>query len=106
MQNDAEASQIYTILNAENDAYLVTVKKSTHMNFTDLTEILAENYVLKGGEGDEEGEQALLGEIDPNKMESMMNTLLLDFFNKYLKGEDSQVLDTDELPEEVILLRK
>jgi hypothetical protein len=35
-----------------------------------------------------------------------MNTLLLDFFNKYLKGKDSQVIDTDDLPDDMILLRK
>jgi hypothetical protein len=39
-------------------------------------------------------------------MESIMNTLLLDFFNKYLKGKDSRVIDTDDLPDDVILLRK
>ncbi len=30
-----------------------------------------------------------------------MNTLLLDFFNKYLKGKDSQVINTDDLPDDV-----
>lgn len=49
----------------------------------------------------------MLGEIDPNEMERIMNVLLPDFFDKYLKGKDSQVLDTDdELPNDVILLRK
>ena len=56
---------------------------------------------------DKEVEQAMLGELDPNEMERIMNVLLLDFFDKYLKGKDSQVLDTDdELPNDVILLRK
>ncbi|SCW84389.1 hypothetical protein SAMN04487970_106525 [Paenibacillus tianmuensis] len=106
MQNDTGDYLTFPFLNAENDAYLVTVKNSTHMNFTDYNEIIAENYVSKEVVGDEEFEQATLGELDPNKMESIMNTLLLDFFNKYLKGKDSQVIDTDELPEDVILLRK
>lgn len=109
MQNDGvPAGYLLTFpfLNAENDAYMVTVKNTTHGNFADYNEIMAENYVAKGVVGDEEVEQAMLGEIDPNKMESIMNTLLLDFFNKYLKGKDSQVIDTDDLPDDVILLRK
>ena len=35
-----------------------------------------------------------------------MNTRLLDFFNKYFKGKDSQVIDADDLPDDVIVLRK
>ena len=107
VQNGAGLFLTYPFLNAENDAYLVTVKNSTHANFTDYSEILAENFISKGVVGDKEVEQAMLGEIDPNEMERIMNVLLLDFFDKYLKGKDSQVLDTDdELPNDVILLRK
>ncbi|GED69968.1 hypothetical protein BRE01_36700 [Brevibacillus reuszeri] len=87
-------------------AYMVTVKNSTHGNFTDYSEILAENYVASSVIGDKEVKQAMLGEIDPNEMEKIMNVLLHDFFDKYLKGKDSQVLDTDEIPEDVILIRK
>lgn len=39
---------------------------STHGNFADYSEIMAENYVAKAVVGDEEVEQAMLGEIDPN----------------------------------------
>jgi hypothetical protein len=39
-------------------------------------------------------------------MENIMNTLILDFFNKHLKSKNSQVIDTDDLPDDVILLRK
>lgn len=86
---------------------MVTVKNSTHANFTDYSEILAENFISKDVVEGKEVEQEMLGEIDPNEMERIMNVLLLDFFDKYLKGKDSQVLDTDdELPNDVILLRK
>lgn len=109
MQNDSALAGYFLtfpFLNAESDAYLVTIKNTTHGNFADYSEIMAENLVSKGVVGDEEVEQAMLGEIDPTKMESIMNTLLLDFFNTYLKGKDSQVIDTDDLPDDVILLRK
>jgi hypothetical protein len=39
---------------------------STHGDFADYSEITAENYVAKAVVGDEEVEQAMLGEIDPN----------------------------------------
>ncbi|WP_312118228.1 alpha/beta hydrolase [Brevibacillus reuszeri] len=106
VQNGAGLFLTYPFLNAENDAYLVSVKNSTHANFTDYSEILAENFVSKGVVGDKEVEQEILGEIDPIEMERIMNVLLLDFFNKYLKGKDSHVLDSDELPDDVLLLRK
>ena len=68
MHNDGVAGHLLTFpfLNAENDAYMVMVKNSTHGNFADYSEIMAENYVGKAVIGDEEVEQAMLGEIDPN----------------------------------------
>lgn len=108
MHNDSVGGLFLTFpfLNAENDAYLVTVKNSTHGNFMDYNEIMAENPVFKAVIGGKEAELAMLGEIDPDQMESILNTLLLDFFNKYLKGKDSKVIDTDNWPDDVILLRK
>ncbi|WP_312113149.1 alpha/beta hydrolase family protein [Brevibacillus reuszeri] len=106
VQNDTGSFLTYPFQNAENNAYMVTVKNSTHGNFTDYSEILAENYVASSVIGDKEVKQAMLGEIDPNEMERIINVLLLDFFDKYLMGKDSQILDTDELPEDVILIRK
>jgi hypothetical protein len=67
---------------------------------------LAENFVSRAVIGEKEVELAMLGEIDPNKMESIMNMLLLDFFNKYLKGKDCHILDMDNVPDDVILLTK
>jgi hypothetical protein len=80
-------------------------KNTTHGNFMDYNEIMSENYVRKAVIGDKEVEHAMLGEIDPNRLESIMNTLLLDFFNKHLEDKESQVIDTDDLPDEVILLK-
>ena len=62
----------FPFLNAENDAYMVTVKNSTHGNFMDYNEIMAENIVSKTIIGGEEVELAMLGEISPDKMETIM----------------------------------
>ena len=96
----------FLFLNAENDAYLVTVKNTTHANFADYNEFVAENYVSKGLVGDKEVEQALLGKIDPNKMENIMNMLFLDFFNKYLQNEKAKIIDVANLSEDIFLQRK
>lgn len=106
LQNDRGLFLTFPFLNAEADAYLATFNQSTHANFGDYNEILAENYIAKGVVDGKDVEQAMLGAIDPQQMESSLNALLLDFFNKYLRGMDSQLIDTDELPPEVILRRK
>ncbi|MBD8500969.1 hypothetical protein [Paenibacillus arenosi] len=96
----------FPFLNAEHDSYLVTVKQSTHNNFTDYTDIMAENEIQKIVIDEKEVEFKVLGDIDPDKMQTIMNTLLLDFFNKYIHGSDSRYLDTDDSLDDVILLRK
>ena len=96
----------YPYLNANREVYLVTVKETTHGNFLDYNVLLAENPSSKVVLMGEEVEVAMLGKIDPERMEEIMNLLLLDFFNKYLKGETSRVIDTGNLPEEIELLRK
>lgn len=96
----------FPFLNAAHDAYLATFKDSRHCNFMDYNEILADNPVARVTIDGEEVAIALLGGIEPSQMESIMNTLLLDFFDKYLRGKASHVIDTDALPEGVDLLRK
>ena len=96
----------FLFLNAENDAYPVTVKNSTQGNFMDYNEIMAETPVSKAVIGGEEVELAMLGEIYPDKMESIMNTLLLDFFNKYLQNEKAKIIDVANLSEDIFLQRK
>jgi len=108
MNNDSSFGGFlrFPFLNAQGDTYLATVSETTHGSFIDYTEILAENEINKREVDGEEVELPLLGSIDPNRMETIMNTFLLDFFNKYLKGEPSRLIDTDDLPAEVVLLRK
>jgi len=97
---------IFPYLNAKGDVYLATVKGSGQGNFADFNEILAENYIATAVIADQNVGQAMLGDIDPVRMGAILNQLLLDFFNKYLKGEESRVLDRDDLPDEVDLRRK
>lgn len=108
LQHDSLGGHFLTFpfLNAAGDAYLATVKNSTHGNFMDYNEILAENLVEKAVIGGQEVELPMLGEINPDKIEDIINSLLLDFFDKYLRGKASQVLDTDNPPGDVILLKK
>ncbi|MBW4083411.1 hypothetical protein [Paenibacillus sp. S150] len=106
LQNDAGLFLDFPYANAEGDAYLATFRNSTHANFADYNEILAENYIAKGEYQGQEMEQAMLGSIDPGRMEDLLNLLLLDFFNKYLRGEESKAVDREVLPEEVKLVRR
>jgi len=48
----------------------------------------------------------VVGRIDPDRMETIMNELLLDFFNKYLLGQPARLIDGEILPEEIIFCRK
>lgn len=109
VQNDSQLAGhflTYPFLNAKGDSYLATVKNTTQGNFMDYNEILADNPVSRAVMGGQEVEWHMLGKIDPEKMETILNGLLLDFFGKYIKGEPSRLIDTGELPEEVALLRK
>ncbi len=47
----------------------------------------------------------LLGAIDPEVMESILNRALLDFFNIYLKGRTSEFLQTTRVPQAEIEYR-
>lgn len=109
LQNDSPLAGHYLSFpyrNAASEAYLATILNSTHSNFTDYSEIMAENPISKSKIGDEEVEIALLGTIDPERMESVMNVLLVDFFDKYLKGKAARVIDKEDSLEDVILQRK
>jgi len=93
-------------LHAINEAYLVTVKNSTHGNFTDYNEIMADNVIVMGKVGVNVVELPLLGDIDPVRIEGIVNILLVDFFHKYLNGRNPQVIDSDILSDDAILIRK
>ena len=96
----------YPFMNAAGDTYLATIKGTMHMNFMDYTELLAENESMTLVLNGQETEVSMLGKIDPDRMEIIMNTLLLDFFNKYLRGAASRILDTANIPGELELHRK
>ena len=67
---------------ANNDVYNITVRGSTHVDFIDFTVF---SPVLKYF--------GISGKVDDQKMLKIMNFYTLAFFNKYLKGIDSPLLD-------------
>jgi len=66
---------------AKGDAYYVVVKGTKHFNYSDFS-LLSPDYKKAG----------LLGTIDGVRMEKIMNTYVLAFFDKYLKGKESALL--------------
>lgn len=96
----------YPFKNAAGETYLATIKDTMHLNFMDYNELLAENESMTLVLNGQETAVTTLGNINPDRMEIIMNTLLLDFFNKYLRGEAARILDTENVPGEIDLLRK
>jgi len=68
---------------AKGPTYAVTVEGSTHFSYTDFS-IVAPGYKLAG----------LLGPIDGYRMLEITEAYVLAFFDKYLKGEATPLLDT------------
>jgi hypothetical protein len=77
---------------SNNDAYNITVRGSMHVDFTDGALVPALKYI------------GMSGEIDGQKMVKIVNAYTLAFFNKYLKGIDSPLLDgpSPDFPEVII----
>lgn len=75
---------------ARTDAYFLTVKGAAHRNFSNLN-------LLSGIDR----ENAILGKIPGERMENIMSSYVLAFFNKYLKNIDSPKLKNgpSEFPE-------
>lgn len=67
---------------AKADAYFLVIDGAKHQNFTDFS-IFASFDKNKN----------FLGKIDGTQMEKIMNAYVLAFFNKYLLGKDSDLLD-------------
>jgi hypothetical protein len=59
------------------DCYSLTVNHSGHYNFSDYC-----IYPVPAG-------QPLLGSIDGSQGEKIMNVMILNFFDKYLKGKQN-----------------
>ncbi len=76
---------------------VVSINGSQHMNFTDLNTIVP--YVGKS--------LGALGSIRPDRQTEIMNTYILAFFDKYLKGEQQSILETSSsLYPEVVIERR
>lgn len=88
----------YPYLNAKKDSYLVAFRNSMHMNFTDCNETLSDSMG--------EGGFRLLGKIDPARTEDLLNTLLVSFFDRYLRGDSSAVINKKMLSNDGTLLAK
>ncbi|MGH9906685.1 MAG: hypothetical protein ACRD8U_14010 [Pyrinomonadaceae bacterium] len=61
---------------AENDAYYVVVKGTKHFNYSDFS-LFSPDYKKVG----------ILGPIEGERMEKIVNDYVLTFFDKYLKGK-------------------
>lgn len=68
---------------AKNDAYYVVVKGTKHFNYSDFS-LFSPDYKKVG----------ILGPIEGNRMELIVNAYTLAFFDKYLRGKDSPLLKT------------
>lgn len=83
MFNEGMAHRVPAALGAvENTAYGVTVRGTTHFDFTDL---FLYSPVLKFTKA--------FGPIDGYRMVEILNSYTLAFFDKHLKGESSPLLD-------------
>jgi hypothetical protein len=79
-----------------NTAYRITIRGTTHFDFTDLS---LYSPVFKYTKA--------FGPIDGYRMVKIMNAYTLAFFDEYLKGEMSPLLDgpSPDYPEVTIVLR-
>lgn len=97
MLNESRAYVMRTNLGAvKNTAYGVIVRGSTHFDFTDL---FLYSPVLKYTKA--------FGPIDGYRMVNIINSYILAFFDEYLKGERSPLLDgsSPNYPEVTIEMR-
>ena len=86
----------YFFSKTEADAYLLKISGTTHANFGDLS--------LFGGIFKDRG---ILGSINGERAIELQRKYILAFFNKYLKGTDSGLLDNDsQVYNEIELYRR
>ena len=85
--NDGIGSNDFMYNKVENQAYRVYIKGTRHNNFTDASLEL----------GSRVGEiSGLLGPIDGQRMETILNHYLIAFFDKHLMGIPSPLLDAPD----------
>ena len=91
MDSDENAGMnkyFYTI--NENDTYHVIIKDSKHPDYADFTYFL-KNWISKLPK--------VFGKIDGSLMIKITNDYVLSFFNKYIKGIDSPLLESNPYSE-------
>ncbi|WP_417449415.1 alpha/beta hydrolase family protein [Kordiimonas sp.] len=77
---------------AKGPVYSLTVADAKHMNFCDLAHLMPE------GKG-----EAFFGSVSPDAVNKVVNTYVLAFFDRYLKGKSTPVLDGG-VPEDLPVL--
>jgi hypothetical protein len=84
---------------SEGPSYLVLIKGTRHMNFSDFSLY---------GYGSIARLSGVIGKIEGKRCLRILNDYVLAFFNKHLKEQDSDLLDgnSSEYPEVEILIRK
>ncbi len=84
---------------SEGPAYLVLIRGTRHMNFSDFSLYGYGSIVRLAG---------VIGKIDGKRCTRILSDYVLAFFNKYLKGQDSGFLDgsSQEYPEVEIQIQK
>lgn len=68
----------------EKDYYVVQISGAKHMNFSDLNSLIPAVGKLSG----------FLGDIRKERQIEIMNTYILDFFNRHLKGKPYTLLES------------
>ncbi|MFH1644399.1 MAG: hypothetical protein ABIA74_04460 [bacterium] len=79
-----------------NDAYIFTIQKIGHLDFTYFTLLKHSSIFLTLFE--KLSSSLLLGSIDGFRANEIINAYLVNFFDKYLKGQSSNLLDGKENP--------
>ncbi|MBZ0277932.1 MAG: hypothetical protein K8I60_17425 [Anaerolineae bacterium] len=82
--NDGTGTVVFAYAEAENDAYRIAVATAAHLNYTDMSLYFPPAVASKIG---------LLGTIDAQRIETIMNRYLVAFFDRYLLGKDSPLLE-------------
>jgi len=72
----------YVLDNFDNKLYQLVIKESKHMNFDDNMFVMPITKQI-----------GMIGKIDKNSMREINNDYIVSFFNKYLKNEETPILE-------------
>lgn len=79
----------------EKDVYHVIIRDAYHMNFSDIAYITP---LLKTF--------GIIGSVNNIRMQRVLNNLVVDFFNKYLNGKKSELLDSEKHDFSEVVVKK